>query len=88
MIVPSLLSSLAIMSLLAFVIELLKLSISQMSLNRMPARSHHTEKSMLVYILQPLGMPSNGKDSNGRPTPGHPVEAMDYLAVEATSRMV
>jgi hypothetical protein len=60
--VPSLFSSPAIMSSLAFVIELLKLSISQISLSRTPARSHHTANSMLAYILQELGMPSIGKD--------------------------
>ena len=70
------------MSSLAFVIELLERSISQISLIRMPARSHHMENSMLAYILQDLGMPSIGKDRFT--SPSHPVVA----AMDATSRMV
>ena len=82
--VPSLFSSLAIMNSLAFVIELLKLSTSQISLSRTPARIHHTENPMLAYILQELRMPSIGKNKNT--TPGHPLMAMIHLA--AASRMV
>jgi hypothetical protein len=74
------------MSSLAFVIELLKLSISQISLSRTPVRIHRTENSMLAYILQDLEMPSIGKNKNT--TPGHPVVAMVHLAVAAASRMV
>jgi len=84
--VPSLFSSLAIMSSLAFVIELLELSISQISLIHTPARSHHMENSMLAYILQHLRMPSIGKDRFAPPS--HPVVAMVHLGVAATSRMV
>jgi hypothetical protein len=84
--VPSLFSNPATMSSLAFVIELLKHSISQISLSRTPARSHHMENSMLAYILQELGMSSIGKD---RCTMlAHPVVVMVHLALAATSRMV
>src|SRR6266550_3140140 len=77
--VPSLFSSLAIMSSLAFVIELLKLSISQISFSLMPAKSHPTENCMLAFILQDLGMLSIAKD---RVTlPSHPVVAKVVAAM-------
>jgi hypothetical protein len=84
--VLSLLSSPAIMSSLAFVIELLKLSISQTSLSRTPARSHHTENSTLAYILQGLRMPSIEQDRCAML--GHPAAVMVHLAVAAWSRMI
>ena len=81
------------MSSLAFVIELPKLSISQIPLVRMLARSHHMENSMLAYILQDLGMLSIGKDRvtlPSRPVVAmvHPGVATIHLAVAAVVQVM
>jgi hypothetical protein len=80
------------MSSLVFVIELLKLSISRISLSRTP--TIHMENSMLASILQESRIPSIGKDrwrvlSHLVAAMVHlAVAAMIHLAVVATSRMV